>query len=130
MGLFGVYAMLSGVSVIALTRVEDGFERLAALVLVATGGVITELAKIGFLPLFMLAVLVCVVTGARLGPSRWWTGRLAGLVLAVLVVVEIIAPVRAALAWQKRHFADVNAVNVVYTIGLVEMPGSSVSDAD
>ena len=124
-GLLGAYLMLCGVAVIAVTRVEDGFERLSALVLVGGGGVVAGLAKIGFLPLFVLAVLVCAGTGARLGPGRWWSGRLVGPALAVLLAVEIIGPVRAALGWQDRHFAVVNAVNVVYTLDLVEMPGTA-----
>jgi hypothetical protein len=124
-GLLGAYMVLCGVAVIAVTWVGDGFERLAALVLVATGGVLAGLAKVGFLPLFVLAVLVCAVTGARPGPGHWWSGRLVGPVLAVLLTVEIIAPVRAALDWQNRHFAEVNADNVVYTLGLVEMPGAA-----
>lgn len=124
-GLFGAYTLLLGVSVIAATRAGDGFARLAALVLVAAGGVVGGLAKIGFLPLFVLAVLVCAVTAARPGGGRWWTGRIVGPALAVLLVLEIIAPVRANLAWQERNYADVNAVNVVYTLTLAELPGSA-----
>lgn len=126
-GLFGAYALLCGLAVIAGTRVEDGFARLSALALVGAGGVVAGLAKIGFLPLFVLAVLVCAVTGARAGPGRWWSGRLVGPLIAVLLVLEIIAPIRANLAWQERNYADVNAVNVVYTLGLVELPGSATA---
>ncbi|WP_328648725.1 hypothetical protein OHS58_15530 [Amycolatopsis sp. NBC_00348] len=124
-GLFGAYTLLCGLAVIAGTKVEDGFERLSALLLVAAGGVVAGLAKIGFLPLFVLAVIVCAVTGARAGAGRWWSGRLVGPLIAVLLVLEIIAPIRANLAWQERNYADVNAVNVVYTLGLVELPGSA-----
>ncbi|WP_020673060.1 hypothetical protein [Amycolatopsis nigrescens] len=124
-GLFGAYTLLCGVAVIAATEVDDGFERLSALVLAAAGGVVGGLAKIGYLPLFVLAVLVCAVTGARAGHGRWWSGRIFGPAIAVLLVLEIIAPVRANLGWQERTFAEVNAVNLVYTLGLVEMPGSA-----
>ncbi|WP_033260572.1 hypothetical protein [Amycolatopsis vancoresmycina] len=124
-GLFGAYTLLLGVAVIAATRAGDGFARLAALLLVAAGGVVGGLAKIGFLPLFVLAVLVCAVTAARPGHGRWWTGRIVGPALAILLVLEIIAPVRANLAWQERNYADVNAVNVVYTLTLAELPGSA-----
>ncbi|MEV6824159.1 hypothetical protein [Amycolatopsis sp. NPDC051102] len=124
-GLFGAYTLLLGVAVIAATRAGDGFARLSALVLVAAGGVVGGLAKIGFLPLFVLAVLVCAVTAARPGSGKWWTGRLVGPALAILLVLEIIAPVRANLAWQERNYADVNAVNVVYTFTLAELPGSA-----
>jgi hypothetical protein len=126
-GLFGAYALLCGVAVIAATKVEDGFERLSALTLVAVGGVIAGLARIGFLPLFVLTVLVCVVTGARSGRGRWWSGRILGPAIAVLLVLETISPVRADLAWQDRNYADANAVNVVYTLALVEMPGTAPS---
>jgi hypothetical protein len=124
-GLFGAYTLMCGLAVIAATKAEDGFARLAALVLVAVGGVVGGLAKIGFLPLFVLAVVVCAVTAARPGRGRWWSGRIVGPVLAVLLVLEIIAPVRANLAWQERNYADVNAVNVVYTLTLAEVPGSA-----
>ncbi|WP_290057337.1 glycan biosynthesis hexose transferase WsfD [Amycolatopsis solani] len=126
-GLFGAYTLLCGLAVIAATKAEDGFARLAALGLVAAGGVVGGLAKIGFLPLFVLAVLVCAVTAARPGLGRWWSGRIVGPVLAVLLVLELIAPIRANLAWQDRNYADVNAVNVVYTLGLVEFPGSAAA---
>jgi hypothetical protein len=124
-GLFGTYTLLCGVAVIAATKVEDGFERLSALTLVAIGGVIAGLARIGFLPLFVLAVVVCLATGARSGRGRWWSGRIIGPVLACLLVVEIISPVRAELAWQDSHYAEANAADVVYTLALVEMPGSA-----
>lgn len=124
-GLLGAYMVLCGVAVIAVTRVGDGFERLVALGLVAAGGVVAGLAKIGCLPVFALAVLVCAATGARMGAGRWWSARLVGPVLAVLLVLEIVAPVRDALGWQNRHFGEANADNVVYTLGLVEMPGTA-----
>ncbi|WP_186382667.1 hypothetical protein [Amycolatopsis rhizosphaerae] len=124
-GLFGAYTMLCGVAVIAATRVEEGLARLPALVLVGAGGVVAGLAKIGFLPLLVMAVLVCAVTGARLGHGRWWTARLIGPALAVMLALEAIVPVRASLAWQDRHFAEANAVNVVYTLALVDLPGSA-----
>ncbi|MCU1679319.1 MAG: hypothetical protein JWQ81_58 [Amycolatopsis sp.] len=124
-GLFGAYTLLCGVAVIAATKVEDGFERLSALALVAVGGVIAGLARIGFLPLFVLAVVVCLVTGARAGRGRWWSGRIFGPALACLLVLEIITPVRADLAWQDRNFGEVNTVDLVYTLALVEMPGSA-----
>lgn len=124
-GLFGAYTLMCGLAVIAATKAEDGFARLAALVLVAVGGVVGGLAKIGFLPLFVLAVLVCAVTAARPGRGKWWTGRFVGPALAILLVLEIIAPIRANLAWQERNYADVNAVNVVYTLALAEVPGSA-----
>ncbi|GHF53464.1 hypothetical protein FHX82_007377 [Amycolatopsis bartoniae] len=126
-GLFGAYTLLCGVAVIAATRVEDGFARLSALVLVAAGGVVAGLAKVGFLPLFALAVLVCLLTGVRLGAGRWWSARIAGPALAALLVLEMLAPVRAALDWQERTYADVNAVNLVYSLGLAEFPGSAPS---
>ncbi|MDQ7808938.1 hypothetical protein Q5425_34815 [Amycolatopsis sp. A133] len=124
-GLFGAYTLLCGLAVIAATKAGDGFARLAALVLVAVGGVVGGLAKIGFLPLFVLAVLVCAVTAARPGSGRRWSGRIVGPALAVLLVLEIITPVRANLAWQERNYADVNAVNLVYTLALAEVPGSA-----
>jgi hypothetical protein len=124
-GLFGAYTLLCGLAVIAATRADDGFARLSALLLVAVGGVVGGLAKIGFLPLFVLAVLVCAVTAARPGRGAWWSGRIVGPVIAVLLVLEIIAPIRANLAWQDRNYADVNAVNVVYTFVLAELPGSA-----
>lgn len=124
-GLFGAYTLLCGVAVIAATRVEDGFERLTALILVAIGGVVGGLGKIGFLPLFVVAVLVCLVTGARAGKGRWWSGRIVGPGLAALLVLEILSPLSTSLAWQERNNADVNAVNVVYTLGLVEFPAGA-----
>ena len=126
-GLFGAYTLLCGVAVIAATGIEDGFARLSALALVAVGGVIAGLAKVGFLPLLVLAVLVCAVTGARLGRGRWWSGRIVGPALAVLLVVETIWPIRASLAWQDRNYAEVNAINVVYTLSLVEIPGTATA---
>ncbi|MEU4253436.1 hypothetical protein AB0F15_39180 [Amycolatopsis sp. NPDC026612] len=124
-GLLGAYTLMCGLAVIAATKAGDGFARLAALVLVAVGGVVGGLAKIGFLPLFVLAVVVCAVTAARAGSGKWWSGRIVGPALAILLVLEIITPLRANLAWQERNYADVNAVNVVYTLTLPEVPGSA-----
>jgi hypothetical protein len=125
-GLIGAFALLCGVGVLAATRRTDRVERITGLLLVAGGSVVAALAKAGYAPLLLVGVIVCATTAVTFGDgARWRSNRLAGPAVAGLAVVLAAAPMRSQLDWQQRHYATINAHNVVYTVVLTEVPDSA-----
>src|SRR6185312_5637630 len=80
-----------GVAVIAVTGRAERGARTVGLILVASGGLAAATAKASFVPLLAVAVLVAAL------------------------------PVAAGVQWQQRHFAAVNAHNLVFTTVLPEV---------
>lgn len=125
-GLLGAYALLCGAVVAVATRSGDRVERAVALLLMAGGGLLAGTAKLGHLPLLLLATALCAATGLRVGTRRWakWV---VGPVVALAVIGGAIGPARASMDWQERHYTSVNTHNLVHTVVLVEVPGSAAA---
>ncbi|SNR57965.1 glycan biosynthesis hexose transferase WsfD [Blastococcus mobilis] len=130
-GLLGTYLLLAGVAVLGVTRPSDRVERILGLALTAGGGLLAATAKVGYLPLLLVAVAVCAVTTVRVGSSgrdRRWPDRAPGVVAAALTVVLAVAPLQAALSWQDRGYPSVNAHNIIFTMLIPEVgPGAATA---
>jgi hypothetical protein len=120
-GLLGTVALLAGVGILGLAGGEDRVARGWALGLVAAGGVVAATAKVGYAPLLVVAVAVCALTRLPLRSRP----RLGGPAVAAVAVAVSLWPLSAASSWQARHYADVNAVNLTYTVALAEVPRSA-----
>jgi hypothetical protein len=121
-GLLGTYAMFLGAGVIAAAARTDRAGRITGLILVAAGGLFAATAKASYLPLLLPAFVVCAATAVPLARSR----RLVGPVLAAVAALVAVAPVQAGLQWQQRHFAAVNAHNLVFTAVLPEVGAAAL----
>jgi hypothetical protein len=113
-GLLGAYAFGLGVAVVAVTERNERAARIVGLVLVGGGGLVAATAKASFLPLLALAAVVVAPTAVG---RRRWTGLAAVAALALLAV----GPTVAGVQWQQRHFAAVNAHNLVFTTVLPDV---------
>lgn len=115
-GLLGTCALCLGAAVIAVTARVERAAHVTGLVLVAAGGLLAATAKASCLPLLVVAVALCAVTavGGR-------AGRVVGLTAAVVLTLAALAPVVGVVQWQDRHFAAVNAHNLVFTAVLPEV---------
>jgi hypothetical protein len=116
-GLLGAYALCLGVAVIAVTGPAERGARTVGLVLVASGGLAAATAKASFVPLLAVAVVVAAATVVGTGRRR----RLVGLATAAALALVAALPVAAGVQWQQRHFAAVNAHNLVFTTVLPEV---------
>jgi hypothetical protein len=127
-GLLGAYALVCGIGVVAVTARTHRVARIIGFALVAGGGLLAVTAKTAYAPLLGIAVLVCAVTAVsvRRGEPHWYD-RIAGPVLAAVVLLVAVSPVTAALNWQARHYPAVNAYNLTFTTVLTEVPGSAAS---
>ena len=114
-GLLGAYALVLGAGVVAVTERAERPERVTGLVLMAAGGLVAATAKTSYLPLLGVAVVLCAATAVQIGGRPRRRDRLVGLALAVGVVVAALSPVLAGLHWQDRHYAAVNAHNLIFT---------------
>ncbi|WP_158075614.1 glycan biosynthesis hexose transferase WsfD [Actinokineospora bangkokensis] len=121
-GLLGTYAVLCGTIAIAATSPAHRPERVVGLVLTAGGGVLAVLAKVSFLPVLGIALLVCLLT--VVGTHRW-RRLLTGPAVAVAVGLLAVGPVTRALDWQEVSYPGVNSFNLAYTLVLTEVPGSA-----
>jgi hypothetical protein len=81
----------------------------------AAGGLFAATAKTSYLPLLGVAVVLCAATAVPIGARPRRRDRLVGVALAVGVAVAAIFPVLASLHWQDRHYAAVNAHNLIFT---------------
>ena len=123
-GLLGAYALVVGAGVVAVTARTQRSARVTALALLALGGLCAATAKASYLPLLVVAVAVCA--GTAVG-DRPWRGRLVGLAAAAALAAVAAAPVLAGLQWQQRHFAAVNAHNLVFTTVLPEVGDAALA---
>lgn len=115
-GLLGTVWVVLGLLVVAATRSEHRATRLAALALVAVGGLVAATAKPGFVPVGVVATAACAVVVLR---GRWL--RAAGPIAACLVVAVAAAPVTAALRAQDETYPQVNTHNLIFTVLLPEL---------
>ncbi|MBV9920474.1 MAG: hypothetical protein JOY78_06425 [Pseudonocardia sp.] len=123
-GLLGAYALCLGAAVVAVTGRAERGARITGLVLVASGGLTAATAKASYVPLLAVAVVVAGATVVGTGRRR----RLVGLAAAgALVVVAALPPVVAGVHWQQRHFAAVNAYNLVFTTVLPEVGAAALA---
>ncbi|MHC1561505.1 glycan biosynthesis hexose transferase WsfD [Actinomycetospora sp. C-140] len=116
-GLVGTVCTAWGMLALAVSRPVDRFARVAALGLVALGGVTAATAKPGFLPVGLAAVVACLLV--TVGVRRRWR-RVPGLVAAALAVAVAIAPVLSALQAQTAAYDKANAHNLAFTAVLTE----------
>lgn len=123
-GLLGAFTLNCGIAAVAATRPADRIARVVALALVAGGGLLAVTAKTAYVPLLLVAVVVCAF--ARVGDRRGWS-RAVGPVVAVLAVLLAVAPVSTATAWQERQYGGINAHNVVFTLVLPELGPSATT---
>lgn len=122
-GLLGAAWLAWGLLAVAVTRPADRLARLAALGLVAAGGVVAATAKPGFLPVGLAALAACVAVTVGTGRRR----RVPGLVAAVLAIALAASPVLAALQAQDEAYAKVNAHNLAFTAVLPEAGPSATA---
>ncbi len=127
-GLLGAFTLCAGAAAIVVTRREQRLARWTALLLTAAGGLLAATAKVAYLPLLLLAVMICAVTAVSVPGRRRWLDRAPGLVVAVGVLAASVAPVTAALDWQSREYPAVNTHNIVFTLVLPEV-GPDVAPA-
>lgn len=127
-GLLGAYTLVCGAGVVAVTARAHRRERLIGLALVAGGGLLAVCAKTAYAPLLGVAALVCAVTAVSVRRREpRWNDRVAGPVLAAVVLLAAVSPVTTALGWQARHYPGVNAHNLIFTTVLTEIPGSAAA---
>ncbi|HEY4334013.1 MAG TPA: hypothetical protein VGM78_15635 [Ilumatobacteraceae bacterium] len=122
-GLLGAFSLMCGVVVVAATGRTDRRERIVALTLIA-GGALAATAKVGYIPLLGVAVIAAATTTMTIS-ARPRTSSIVGLGVAVLLALVSVVPIRHALAWQDRTYAEVNSYNLVYSMVLVEVPGTA-----
>jgi hypothetical protein len=120
-GLLGTYALCLGAAVVAATGRAERLERLAGLILIAAGGLFAAIAKTSYLPLLIVAVVLCAATAVQIGAQPRRRDRVLGAALACVVALLAIAPVVASVAWQERRYAAVNAHNLIFTAVLPEV---------
>ncbi|WP_018335427.1 hypothetical protein [Actinomycetospora chiangmaiensis] len=126
--LVATVAVLVGLLVVAGTRPEHRWQRLAALVLLGLGGLVGATAKPGFVPIGLVAAgcAALVVVRARSRRRMW---RLAGPLVAVALVAGAAYPVEAAMVGQDRSYAAVNAHNLLFTAVMPEVGPDVVARA-
>ena len=121
-GLLGAYALCLGAAVIAVTNRAERAPRIIGLALVAAGGLGAATAKASFVPLLAVALVVAGATVVGDGRRR----RLIGLATAAALALLAIAPVLAGVQWQQRHFAAINAHNLVFTTVLPDVGAAAL----
>jgi hypothetical protein len=125
-GLLGAFVLVCGAGVVWVSDLHHRPERILGLVLVAGGGLLAATAKAHYLPLLGVAVLICACTAVSVrGGQRRWYDRHGPVIFALVTVGLAVAPLSAALAWQTKNAAVVNAYNLIYTTVLAEVPGSA-----
>ena len=125
-GLLGAVTLLCGLGVVLVTHRDERAERGSGLALLAVGGLVAGTAKPGYIPLTALAALVCAATALSVRKARpRWTDRVAGPLTAAALLVTAAGPVGDAIDYQKRRYGGINPHNLVYTVVLVEVPGSA-----
>ena len=116
-GLLGSLAVACGIAAVLVTRGAQRAARTAALALTAFGGGVAATAKVGYLPVLVVAVVTCAVVtvGHR---------RLVGRVIAAVVVLGVAVPVGGAAHFQDSVYGGANVHDVVFTLALTELgPG-------
>lgn len=125
-GLLGAFVLACGAAVVWVSNRDHRAERIVGLVLVAGGGLLAATAKAHYFPLLGVAALICVSTSVSVRRGDWrWYDRAGPVVLALVTVALAIAPLSAALGWQSKNAAAVNAYNLIYTTVLADVPGSA-----
>jgi hypothetical protein len=127
-GLVGAFAVCAGTAAVAVTRPRHSSARWAALLLTAGGGLVAGTAKTGYVPLLLLAVVVCAVTAVSMPGRRRWPARVPGPMVAAALVVASVVPISAALQWQDRAYPGVNTHNLVFTLVLPEVGPAAAAD--
>ncbi len=130
--LVGTVWVLTGLVVVAGTRPTDRVPRLAALGLLALGGLLAATAKPGFVPIGGIAALTCalmVMRAPQAGRRMRVLTRLAGPLVALALVAGMAAPVSAAIVGQDRSYAAVNTHNLVFTALMPEIGPDTVAPA-
>ena len=122
-GLLGAVTVGVGVAAVLVTRREHRAERIVALVLMAAGGLVATTAKVAYIPLLAVAVIVCAATA--LGTRHPWR---AGPVLALVTVLLAAYPVISAVDRQQQFYDAVNAHDLVFTTVLLELGPSAAGD--
>lgn len=124
-GLLGCYTLFSGLVVVGATDARLLAERVLGMALIAAGGLFAATAKLAYLPLLPLCLLLVAMTPAGGRPRA---RRLVGIGLAAITLAASILPLRDAAAWQQRGASPyVNAYHLTYTFVLAEVPGSASS---
>lgn len=124
--------VLTSLLVVAGTRPEHRFQRLAALGLLALGGLVAATAKPGFVPVGGVAALCCALVVLRAPQARPGVRvltRLAGPLVALALLAGAAAPVAASIEGQDRSYAAVNAHNLVFTALMPEIGPDVVAPA-
>ena len=122
-GLLGAVTVGVGVAAVLVTRREHRAERIVALVLMAAGGLVATTAKVAYIPLLAVAVIVCAATA--LGTRH---PRRAGPALALATVLLAAYPVISAVDRQQQFYDAVNAHDLVFTTVLLEIGPSAAGD--
>lgn len=116
-GLLGATTLGCGVAAVAATRPEHRGARVAALALVVVGGVTAGLAKVAFVPVLAVSVLVCAVVAVGSGRRR----RLVGPAVAVVLAAGVALPWASTVAHQDEVYGSANAHDLVFTLAFREL---------
>ena len=132
MALVATVWVLTGLLVVAGTRPTDRVPRPVALGLLALGGLAAATAKPGFVPIGGIAVLCCALVVVRASHARRpvrLLARLAGPLVALVLVAGAATPVAEALTGQERSYAAVNTHNLIFTALMPEIGPDTVAPA-
>jgi len=116
-GLLGTAAAVCGVAGLLVTRPADRSARGVALALLAGGGLVAGTAKLAYLPVLAVALVVCAVVAVGRGRGR----RVAGPAVALVTAAAVVAPLGVAAGRQDAQYASVNTHDVVFTMALREL---------
>lgn len=123
-GLLGTLAVACGVAALLVTRPEHRHARTVALLVTAFGGGVAATAKVAYLPVLAVAVVVCaVVVVGRRRPRR-----LIGPGIAVVTVLAVAVPVGAAVGFQDSVYEGANVHDLVFTLALTELGRGATAD--
>ena len=116
-GLLGTLAVGCGVATLLVTRPADQRARAVAVLLTGAGGAVAAAAKPAYVPVLVVAVLVCLA--AAVGRRR--PRRVVGPVVAGLAVLAAAGPVWGAVRFQDTVYEGANVHDVVFTLALPEL---------
>jgi hypothetical protein len=124
-GLLGAVTLYAGLGTVLVTGRQDRAERVTGTALMVAGGLVAGTAKVGYVPLLGVAVVICALTAVQMTVRGRRRDRVIGPLAAAVLALAAVAPISASLAWQTQTYGPINQHNLIYTTVLTEMPGSA-----
>lgn len=122
-GLLGTVAVACGLATLLVTTQRRA--RSVALGLVAVGGAVAATAKVGYLPVVLVAAAVVVTVLVR-DRRRPRPAVVVGVVL--LAAVAVALPAAGAVHFQQKIYEGANVHDVVFTLALIELGPDGPAD--